>query len=85
MKFFTSPAAFRLPGGTRIRVPNATGYKTVSTKTADLSEAQRFALNLYEETYMHVRTGGTLRIARHFNAVGKFEVTPRGMLARGAR
>lgn len=46
---------------TRIRVPNATGYKTVSTKTADLSDAQRFALNLYEETYMHVKAGGTLK------------------------
>ncbi len=45
----------------RISVPNATGYKVVSTKTADFEEAKRFALNLYEELYMQVKAGGQLR------------------------
>ncbi len=44
----------------RISVPNATGYKVISTKTADLGEARRFALNLYEELYMQVKAGGAL-------------------------
>lgn len=45
----------------RISVPNATGYKVVSTKTADFEEAKRFALNLYEDLYMQVKAGGQLR------------------------
>lgn len=44
----------------RIRVSNATGYKVVSTKTANLRDAERFALNLYEELYMHVKAGGSV-------------------------
>lgn len=44
----------------RIRVPNATGYKIVTTKTADLTEAQVFAVNLYEKLYFDVKAGGTL-------------------------
>ena len=45
----------------RIRVPNASGYKIISTKTADLREAERFALNLYEDTYLHVKAGGSVQ------------------------
>jgi len=44
----------------RIRVPNATGYKIVSTKTDNLTEAQVFASNLYEQLYFQVKAGGTL-------------------------
>lgn len=44
----------------RIRVPISTGYKIVTTKTADLKEAERFALNLYEDLYLHVKSGGAL-------------------------
>lgn len=44
----------------RIRVPNATGYKVVSTKCSDLVEAQVFAANLYEELYFTVKAGGSL-------------------------
>ena len=44
----------------RIRVPNATGYKIVTTKSADLTEAQVFAINLYEKLYFNVKAGGTL-------------------------
>jgi hypothetical protein len=44
----------------RIRVPNATGYKVVTTKTADLNEARVFATNLYEKLYFDVKAGGTL-------------------------
>lgn len=45
----------------RIRVPNATGYKVVSTKTEDRREAERVALNLYEELYFHVKSGGSVQ------------------------
>ena len=45
----------------RIRVPNAAGYKVVSAKTEDLKEAERCALNLYEETYLHVKSGGSVQ------------------------
>lgn len=46
---------------TRIRVPNAREYKTVTTKTADLFDAKRFALDLYEELYLHVKAGGSVQ------------------------
>lgn len=45
----------------RIRVPNATGYKIVTTKTNNLREAQRFAENLYEDLYIHVKAGGSVQ------------------------
>jgi integrase len=45
----------------RISVPNSTGYKIVSTKTANLMEAQVFATNLYEELYFKVKAGGSLK------------------------
>ncbi len=45
----------------RIRVPNSNGYKIVTTKTGDLRAAERFALNLYEDLYMHVRSGGSIK------------------------
>ena len=44
----------------RISVPNAKGYKVISTKLTDLDEAKRFALNLYETLYMQVKGGGLL-------------------------
>lgn len=44
----------------RISVPNAAGYKVISTKLNDFEEAKRFALNLYEELYMQVKAGGQL-------------------------
>lgn len=46
---------------TRIRVPNATVYKTVSTKTANLVEAQTFASNLYEDLFHHVKMGDSIK------------------------
>ena len=45
----------------RIRIPYETGYKVISTKTDDLREAERFAINLYEDLCVHVRGGGTMR------------------------
>jgi integrase len=45
----------------RISVPNSTGYKIVSTKTHDLREAERFALDLYEDLYLTVKAGGTIK------------------------
>jgi len=44
----------------RIRVPNASGYKIVSSKTSDWEEAKRFANDLYEQTYLHVLNGGQI-------------------------
>ena len=52
----------------RLRVPNAAGYKIVTTKTANLREAERIALNLYEELYMTVRAGGSIK-SRTFKQV----------------
>jgi len=44
----------------RIRVPDSKGYKRVSTKTADLQEAEYFAQKLYDELALHVKAGGAL-------------------------
>jgi len=52
----------------RIRVPNATGYRIVSSKSSDWDEAKRFAEGLYEKTYMHVLNGGQIR-SRTFKQV----------------
>ncbi|OUS08869.1 hypothetical protein A9Q96_00560 [Rhodobacterales bacterium 52_120_T64] len=52
----------------RIRIPNSTGYKRTSTKTSNLREAERFALNLFEELFMHVKMGGSLN-AKTFKPV----------------
>jgi integrase len=69
----------------RIRVPNATGYKVVSTKTANLRDAERFALNLYEDLYMHVKAGGSVQ-SKTFKQVfeeWKKHVTTMGHTRRG--
>ena len=52
----------------RIRVPNSTGYKRVTTKTPNQREAERFALDLYEELYLHVKSGGSIQ-SRTFKQV----------------
>ena len=52
----------------RVRVPNATGYRIVSSKTSDWDEAKRFANELYEQTYMHILNGGQMR-SRTFRQV----------------
>lgn len=52
----------------RIRVPNATGYKIVSAKTEDQREAERRALDLYEDLYLHVKSGGSIQ-SRTFKQV----------------
>lgn len=52
----------------RIRVPNSTGYKRVTTKTANQRDAERFALDLYEELYLHVKSGGSIQ-SRTFKQV----------------
>lgn len=69
----------------RIRVPNATGYKIVSSKTEDQREAERFALDLYEELYLHVKSGGSIQ-SRTFKQVfeeWKTSVTKLGHSRRG--
>ncbi len=45
----------------RIRVPNSNGYKIVTTKTDNLKEAERFALDAYEDLYLHVKAGGSIK------------------------
>lgn len=52
----------------RIRVPNSTGYKRVTTKTANQRDAERFALDLYEGLYLHVKSGGSIQ-SRTFKQV----------------
>lgn len=45
----------------RLKIPNATGYKIVSTKTKNRREAENFAINLYDELAHHVRLGGSIK------------------------
>lgn len=52
----------------RISVPNATGYKILSSKTSDFDEAKRFATDLHEKTYMQVLSGGSIH-SRTFKKV----------------
>lgn len=69
----------------RIRVPNANGYKIVTTKTANLREAERFALDLYEDLYLHVKSGGSVQ-SKTFKQVfeeWKKHVTALGHTRRG--
>lgn len=69
----------------RIRVPNAAGYKIVSTKTDVRRDAERFAENLYEDLYMHVKAGGSIQ-SRTFKQVfddWKKHVTTMGHTRRG--
>jgi integrase len=70
---------------TRIRVPNSTGYKIVTTGTDVLRDAERFAENLYEELYMRVKAGGSVQ-SRTFKQVyeeWKKHVTTMGHTRRG--
>lgn len=57
----------------RIRVPNATGYKIVTTKTANVNEARVFASNLYEKLYFDVKAGGTLSSKTFKQTFGEWE------------
>lgn len=69
----------------RIRVPNATGYKVVSTRTANQRDAERFAINLFEDLYIHVRSGGSVQ-SRTFKQVfseWKKHVTTMGHTRQG--
>ena len=45
----------------RIRVPKSKGYKVVSTKMADQRSAERFAMDLYDELFIHVKQGGSIK------------------------
>ena len=42
-------------------MPNAKGYKFVSTKTSDRNEAVRLAMNFYDELYHHIKVGGSIK------------------------
>ncbi len=69
----------------RIRVPNASGYKIVSTKTDNRRDAERFAENLYEDLYIHVKAGGSIQ-SRTFKQVfeeWKKHVTTMGHTRQG--
>lgn len=52
----------------RISVRGSTGYKVFSTKEVDRKDAERIALDKYEELYFKVRRGGTLK-GKPFNTV----------------
>ena len=45
----------------RIRVPNATGYKIISTKAVRLGEAERIAIEVYDDLLQRVKSGGSLK------------------------
>lgn len=44
----------------RLKIPGATGYKRISTKTDNQRQAERIALDAYEELYFRVRQGGSI-------------------------
>ena len=69
----------------RIRVPNSTGYKRITTKTADQREAERFAINLYEDLYIHVKTGGSIKSKTFKQVFAEWEkhVTTMGHTRKG--
>lgn len=48
----------------RISIPLSTGYHRSSTKTNDLNEAKRIALNKYDALYSQVAAGNTLNSIR---------------------
>lgn len=52
----------------RIRVPNATGYQIISTRTASLREAERVAIDIFDNLSMRVKMGGTIK-AKTFRQV----------------
>ena len=52
----------------RISTPLSTGYHRSSTKTNDLNEAKRIALNKYDELYAQVAAGNSL-VSKKFSIV----------------
>lgn len=63
----------------RISVPNSNGYKVVSTKTTDLREAERFALDLYEDLYLKVKSGGSIKTKTFQQVFKEWESSVRTM------
>lgn len=53
----------------RFRIPDTGKYSSYSTKTLDLDEAKRFALNLYDDLRIHVKMTGSLRTNKTFKEV----------------
>lgn len=51
-----------------IKVPGALGKKTLSTRTSDIDEAKRFAVDHYDQLSIHVFAGGQLK-AHSFRSV----------------
>jgi len=45
----------------RIKVPNSSGFKKISTKTTILRDAERIALDEYDNLLQHIRSGGTIK------------------------
>tara|TARA_R110001599_G_scaffold164308_1_gene353704 strand:- start:1559 stop:2083 length:525 start_codon:yes stop_codon:yes gene_type:complete len=69
----------------RIRVPGASGYKTISTKTANLRDAERFAANLYDDLDHHVRMGGSIKTKTFAKVFEDWErsITLMGLTTKG--
>ncbi len=59
----------------RLRIPGASGYKIVSTKSSKLSAAEGYANNLYDELYHHVRRGGSIRTRTFAQVFQEWEST----------
>ena len=45
----------------RLRIPGSKEYKIISTRLARQSAAEAFANNLYDDLYLHVKGGGSVR------------------------
>lgn len=56
----------------RISIPLSTGYYRSSTKTNDLTEAKRIALNKYDELYARVAAGSSLVSKKFANVLDEW-------------
>jgi integrase len=63
----------------RIRVPNSGGYKVITTKTDNLREAERFAVNYYEDLYIHVKSGGSIKSKTFAQVFAEWETATKTM------
>ena len=63
----------------RIRVPNSKGYKIISTKMSDQRSAERYALDLYDELFIHVKQGGSIKTKTFHQVFDEWELATKTM------
>lgn len=59
----------------RLKVPGATGYKTISTKTSDRSEAVQLARDFYDDLRLRVKSGGSLKSNTYGDVFKKWKLS----------